>query len=421
MNDIFNELSRCNYWSGQMQEAGTPRKTYLNPIIGYIGNKLIKILTGQRGTGKATLLRQIAAHLLAEGVSPRNILYISRSFTDTGIMTLHPNLSDLLTLYHEKIHPVGKIYLFIEEVQNLADWQQFVHTHSQDSTITYEIFLSASGKDQLTTTRQSPLARSCVYFEVQPLSYAEYLAHTKDEPGPASYRAYSDTPHLPGLYMQPPHQAAQALIALKNTILLRDIICQYRIKDPILLEQLLLHLIKNLSQPLSINQLVSHFTATLQRTSYETIANYISYLEETYLIHRVERYQIKGREIISGSCRYYLNTYALATLVYPLCAPDAEVRLKNQVYHILRRAGYTIYTGIQRNRTIDFVAQHKDRIIYLQCTTTLSNISHSETLYTTLAAINDNYEKWVISLDAEAAPSREGIRNIQAWGLAELL
>lgn len=421
MIDIFNELSKYNYWSSQAQNSGIPRKSYINPIIGYIGNKLIKTLIGQRGTGKASLLRQIAAHLLAEGVSPRNILYINRRFTDTGVMTLHPNLDELLSLYHEKIRPIGKIYLFIEEIQNLPYWQQFAYQHSQDSATSYEIFLTGSGRELLSPTQESNLSRNCVYFEILPLSYHEYIVHTKEDKGAISYRNYSEANHLPALLTLSQADATTQLISLKNTILLRDIIQQYNIKDPVLLEQLFLYIIQNLSQPFSINQFVSYFSSALQRTSYETIANYISYLEESFLIYRVKRYQVKGREIISGSCRYYLNTWAFANNLYPIYCPENEVRLKNQVYQQLRRAGYTIYTGIHRNRTIDFVAQHKDRIIYLQCITTISNIIQSENLYNTLSSINDNYEKWIISLDTEAASSKEGIRNIQAWRLAELL
>lgn len=421
MNDYFNELAKDNYWTGEKHKVDRPRKEYLQPVIGYIGNKLIKVFTGQRGTGRSSLLRQVAQHLLSEGVSPRNILYISRRFTDTGSMVIHPDLNDILELYHEQVRPIGKIYLFIEEIQNIANWHQFVYHYSQNATNSYELFLSGSGKNLLTPPADSHLERSCVYFEVLPGSYSEYIHRTNEEVGLPSYRNFTDSPQLPAMQDFTSSQAIHYLATLKNTILLRDIILPHRIKDPQLLEQLFLYLIQHLAEPLSINQLVSYFSSALQKSSYETIATYLSCLEQSFLIHRVERYQVKTRELISGSCRYYLNTWAFASLLYPHYAPDAEIRLKNQVYLILRRAGYTIYTGILRNRTIDFVAQRHDRLIYLQCLTTLTQVDAAQAHYQTLRSIPDNYEKWIISLDAQAASSREGILNHQPWNLAHLL
>ena len=98
MNDSFNELTLSNYWDGRFPDTGFARKSYTNRIFGYIGNKLIKVLFGQRGAGKSYLLRQIMVHLLDEGVSARNVLYISRSFTDSGFISGREGLEELLSV-----------------------------------------------------------------------------------------------------------------------------------------------------------------------------------------------------------------------------------------------------------------------------------------------------------------------------------
>ena len=131
--------------------------------------------------------------------------------------------------------------------------------------------------------------------------------------------------------------------------------------------------------------------------------------------------QVKSKEIVSGSCKYYLNTPGFHNTLYNTHAVDIDIRLRNQVYLTLRRAGYQVYAGIHRQRTVDFLARQHDRIIYLQCTATIGNITLAEEQYKTLASIQDNYEKWIISLDSEPARSREGIRNIPAWQLSQLL
>lgn len=103
-------MENCRKWN-------LPVKSYTNRIFGYVGNRLVKVLTGQRGVGKGCLLRQIIYQLIADGVSSRNILYISKKFTDSGVLSGYRDLDDLLFIYREKIHPVGKVYIFIEEIQ----------------------------------------------------------------------------------------------------------------------------------------------------------------------------------------------------------------------------------------------------------------------------------------------------------------
>ena len=127
-------------------DTGFARKSYTNRIFGYIGNKLIKVLFGQRGAGKSYLLRQIMVHLLDEGVSARNVLYISRSFTDSGFISGREGLEELLSVYRERLHPVGKIYIFIEEIQNIDGWEEFVRAHSQDWVNSCELFISGSNR-----------------------------------------------------------------------------------------------------------------------------------------------------------------------------------------------------------------------------------------------------------------------------------
>ena len=107
--------------------------------------------------------------------------------------------------------------------------------------------------------------------------------------------------------------------------------------------------------------------------------------------------------------------------LYPFFAREQEAKFKNHVYLELRRAGYAVYVGVHRNKVIDFLARKGDRIIYIQCVSSLDNELMMQSLYASLEAIQDNYEKWVVSLDNVVLPSKEGIRHIQVWKLAEML
>lgn len=422
MNDCFNELSLSNYWNGRLPEAGFIRKSYTNRIFGYIGNKLIKLLIGQRGAGKSYLLRQIMLHLLDEGVSARNILYINRSFTDSGFISGREGLEELLSTYRERIHPVGKIYLFIEEIQNVIGWEEFVYSHSQDYVNSSELFISGSGREILPCDTEGMPDRHYVSFEIFPFSYAEYRERVREEASGKSYAAYMEGCSLPRLSALSTEESKWNYVSsIKDTALFRDIVQQYRVKDPRLFEDVLIYLVAHLSELVSVTNLVTHINSQQRKTSYDTIVNYISYLENTFLIHRVERCQVRSKEVVLGSCRYYINDWAFMRFLYPFFVREQDTKFKNHVYLELRRAGYAVYVGVHRNKVIDFLARKGDRIIYIQCVCALDNELTMQSLYASLEAIQDNYEKWIVSLDNVALPSKEGIRHIQVWKLAEML
>lgn len=423
MNEYFNELSRSNYWNGLLPECGVARKSYANRILGYVGNKLVKVLVGERGAGKGTLLRQIVRYLIEEGVSPRNILYINKVFTDSGALTARNDLEDLLGTYQEKVHPIGKIYLLIEEIQNIEGWEQFVYTHSQDNVTSCELFVSGSHRSMLLAGADSLLSKHAVSFEIFPFSYAEYAESVRVEVSGKSYAAYMEGgSSLPELSFLPSEEARRkAVSAIRDAVLLRDVVQRYRIKDARLLEDVLVYLSAHLAELISVTDLVRHFSSQNRKTSYDTVSNYIRVLEDTFLIHRVERFQIRNKEVVLGSCKYYSNDWALMRYLYPFFTQGQASRLENQLYLELRRSGYSVFTGVLRNRTVDFVARKGDRVLYLQCAPSLSDEHLLEQQYTSLEAIQDNYEKWIVSLDEVTLPSKEGIRHIQAWRLAEVL
>lgn len=422
MNDYFSKLTLSNYWDGKFPYAGFERKAYTSRIYGYIGNKLVKVLLGQRGAGKSCLLRQLVTHLLDEGVSARNILYINRSFTDSGFLSGREGLEDLLCTYRERIHPVGKIYIFIEEIQNVDGWEEFVYSHSQDYVNSCELFISGSNREMLAGDSVAVLHRHYVSFEIFPFSYAECQEKDREEASAKGYAEYMERGGLPALSALTGEEAQWNYISsLKNTALFRDIIQRYRVKDSRLFEDVLIYLAGHLSELISVTDLVSYFNARKRKTSYDTISNYIGYLEAAFLIHRVERCQARSKEVILGSCRYYVNDWALVHYLYPFYVRPPETKLKNHVCLDLKRAGYAVYVGIHRNKTIDFLARKNDRIIYIQCAVSLNDAPAARSLYASMEAIQDNYEKWVVSLDSVALPSKDGIRHIQAWKLGEML
>ena len=202
---------------------------------------------------------------------------------------------------------------------------------------------------------------------------------------------------------------------------MRDIIQRHNIKDPKLLEDIFIYLINNASNLISINNIVNYFKSNGRKTTYDTVANYIGYIEDTFLIHKVERYDIRGKETISGNYKYYANDLSFKNYLYPGFGYGIGYKVENLVYLELRRAGYEIYVGAMRDKEVDFVAKKGDRLIYLQATYMLVDEQTIQREYASLEAIPDNYEKIVVSLDDVALPSNKGIQHIQAWKLHRVL
>jgi len=199
--------------------------------------------------------------------------------------------------------------------------------------------------------------------------------------------------------------------------LLRDVIQRYNIKDARLLEDVFVYLVNNASNLLSISNLVSYFKSKNRKTNYETIANYIQYIENTFLVHRADRYNIKGKEIISGTGKYYINDLSFKNYLYSGFGYGIGYLLENAVYLQLRQSGYEVSVGVLRNAEIDFVASKADKLVYIQVAYLLDNLQTYEREFGAFKSITDNYEKYVVTMDDIQFPGKDGIKHIQVWNL----
>lgn len=419
MNDYIRILEQTNYWSGRSISNGLVRDKYVAHINGYIGNKLIKFLVGQRGVGKELLLRKIAEKLINDGTSPKNIIIIDKLFTDSKVFLSMLDLQFIIDAYKELIRPVGRVYIFIAEIQNIVDWQTGIYKMNHDNNHSYEFFLSSSVKFDF-SSNDPVIAKSIISFDILPPDYNEFLFINAKENIRSSYFEYLNQgcKVTNQLTLINNYNAGAALV---NTILFKDIVQQYKVKEPVMLEMVFVYLCQHISQLITVNSIVSYFNSRNYKISYETVAAYLYYLESVSLIYRIERLQIKDKKVKLGSCRYYINLCMLTQLLYPFFQYDDTVKLQNQIFLELCHKKYHVNVGIHKTKMIDFVAKKNDRIIYLQCVSSIQDQGVLNHLYHSLAAIKDNYEKWIITLDDYQLPSIEGVRHIQAWELHQYL
>ncbi|MFA7140769.1 MAG: ATP-binding protein [Proteiniphilum sp.] len=422
MDEKIAIIEKYNLWGTKTFDFGFKRDEYTEKIVDFIGNRLIKVLVGQRRSGKSYILRQVAKQLIDNGVKPENTLFINREFADLDFLRTDKDLDGLIKSYKKELKPEGKVYIFIDEVQIIEQWEKVVNSYSQDYSDSYEIFITGSNSKMLSGELATLLSGRYVSFEVFPYSYSEYLGITEQDRGKQSYMAYMDGGGLPELFMLQKQELKRNYIsAIKDTVLLRDIIQRNNIRDPKLLEDIFVFLANNASNLISISSIVKYFKGQGRKVSYDAISNYIGYIEDTFLIHRCDRYDIKGKETLSGNAKFYMNDLAYKNYLYSGFGYGFGYLVENLVYLELRRAGYDVYVGTLRNKEVDFVAKKADRVIYIQSTYLLSDESTVEREYSALESIGDNFEKIVVSLDDVTLPLRGGIRHLQAWNLKEIL
>jgi predicted AAA+ superfamily ATPase len=421
MNEYVEILRKYNLWGTNSIDFGYWRSNYTDKIIASTGNRLIKVLVGQRRSGKSYILRQVAKQLIDNGVKAENTLFINREFFDFEFLKTYKDLDELIKLYKREQQIEGSLYIFIDEVQLIEEWEKVVNSYSQDFSADYELFISGSNSKMLSGELATLLSGRYVSFEVFPFSYTEYCDINDQQKERKNYIEYMSSGGLPELFMLKNHELKRNYVsAVKDTVLLRDIIQRNNIRDPKLLEDLFLFLVNNASNLISVPNIVNYFKGKNRKTSYDAVSNYIGYIEDTFLVHRCDRYDIKGKDTLAGNAKYYINDLAFKNYLYPGYGYGFGYMVENLVYLELCRAGFHVYVGALRNKEVDFVAKKEDRVIYLQCTYLLSDEATVEREYSALQSIDDNYEKVVVSLDEVTLPSKGGIKHIQAWELDSL-
>lgn len=422
MDEKIELLRRYNLWGGSSFDLGYQRTDYTEEICGYIGSRLIKVLVGQRRSGKSYILRQVANQLIDGGVKPENTLLINREFTDFDFLKTHKDLDELIKTYKNELNPSGKVYIFIDEIQMIDGWEKVVNSYSQDYTDSYELFISGSNSKMLSGELATLLSGRYITIPVYPFSYNEFLGITMQDKGRKSFMEYMNSGGLPELFLlQKPEFRRNYVAAIKDTVLLRDIIQRNNIREPKLLEDLFVFLVNNASNLISISNIVKYFKGQGRKASFEAVSTYVGYIEDTFLVHRCDRYDIKGKDVLSGNAKFYINDLAYKNYLYPGYGYGFGYLVENLIYLELCRAGYDVYVGVLRNKEVDFVAKKADRIIYLQSTYMLVDESTIEREYAALDAIGDHFEKMVVSLDDNTLPLKGGIKHVQAWNLREIL
>lgn len=422
MNDLLLKIAPYNLWNGNTLPTGYPRAEYIGRLMEFTGNRLVKILTGQRRAGKSYIMRQLAMQLTADGVSRQNILFINRELAVFDFLQTSNDLAELIDGYRLHVAGEGKIYIFIDEVQDIEGWEKTVNSLSQDYTCEAEVFLSGSNSRLLSGELATLLSGRYVEMMVYPFSYSEYASVWGLNRGRDSFLRYLKDGGLPELLNLPDGDVKQRYVeGLRDSIMLKDIVRRHAIKDVALLENLFSYLVNNASSMVSVTGIVKYLKSRGSRTSYDTIDAYIGYLQEAFLMHKSVRYNISGKELLGGNFKIYPNDQAYHNYLFPTAGYGRGYTLEGIVYIALVRNGYTVNTGVLYNCEVDFVATTPKRTLYVQVSYSVEDPSTAEREYGAFKGIKGEGEKLLVTMDEEPFPVRDGVIHLSAWMLEDIL
>lgn len=379
------------------------REFYLDKILKYLDNTdLIKVLIWQRRVGKSYIMKQIIDFLInSKNIDKDNIIYIN---IEIDFMKFD-NLEKLDNYIKSKIISKNRYYLFIDEIQEVAWWEKLINSYRSDDNLNVDIFITWSNANLLSSDLSTYLTWRYIDFEIMPFSYLEYLWYFKLQNNKQNFLNYINFSWISELYkLNDDESKLNYLKFIKDSIILKDIVKKFNIKDIDLLEKLFFYLAWNIWNLFSLNSIVKKLKNLQINSNTTTIWNYINFLEKTYIIHWVSRYDLKWKKVLEWDKKYYLNDLWFNNFFNSSYDIGWWKKLENIVYNHLRQNWYKIYVWNIGDLEIDFVAEKWKEKLYIQVAYLISNEEVFKREFWNLEKIKDNYPKIVLSLDDVLTP-----------------
>ena len=393
------------------------RELYMQKIRPFIDTEVVKVITGIRRCGKSVMMQLIQKELQANGISDKQ--FISVNFeSKASPETL--NLESITAYITNRANEAGnkKLYLFFDEIQELSGWETLVNSFLID--INADIYITGSNARILSGELATYLAGRYIEVKMYPFSYSEVMELLSQQNTDLShheiFNLYVRRGGFPFLYNYPfsDNDASQYLSDIFSSIVLKDITQRHSIRDVGQLRQLVMFFIANIANTFSAGSLIKYLKNQRRNISTETIYNYIEYCTSACLLHLVKRQDIAGKALLATQDKIFIADHGLREALYGNNQRDINQVLENIVYIELLRRGWDVTVGKVKNTEVDFCAQRGNERIYIQVTYLLASEETIEREFKSLEGIQDNYPKYVLSLD-EIDRSSDGIihKNIR--------
>ncbi|MGI6394073.1 MAG: ATP-binding protein [bacterium] len=414
---MLDSIKKYQVWEKEPQDVGFKREFSLRAMVPKIGNRLIKVITGQRRCGKSFLMRQIIETLIEEKMAEReSILYLNMEYNAFSFIKNTHDLNELTTEFKALQKKEQKCFLFIDEVQKIEEWEKSVNSLAQDFTQEWEIFITGSNASLLSGELATLLSGRYISFTLFPFSYSEFCGITGDGQSSDSFSKFMQFGGMPESFKLPDYETTKNYINdLRDSIVLRDIVDRFQVREIRLLDQLIEFILDSIGSSFSVNKLANVITASGFKTNSITIGNYLEYLKDVFFIHEVPRFDVAGKKIITGERKFYINDPSFRYYSALIRENTPGKYLENAVLIHLLREGYSVQTGSIYGKEIDFVAKKDGAILYIQVAYLLSSEAVMLREFGNLELVKDNYPKIVVSLDPVSFGNINGIEHFRAW------
>lgn len=395
------------------------REKYLKIIRPFYEQDLIKVITGIRRSGKSVILTQIMEELKESGIKEEQIIYINFEFADYIDIT---DAKKLNAFIEQKLINKAKYYVFFDEIQNVDKWEKVVNSLKSKYNKNISIFITGSNSDLLSGELATYIAGRYVSFKVYPFTFAEAceLKDIKDNDKYELERVFDDYIIWGGMpqrfSLKDELQVKTYLSDVYNSIVIKDIIERFKIKDIDLFNKILTFIMTTPSQIFSAESLTKYLCSENIEVSKITIYNYLEYMCRAMLINKAERFDVRGKRILNGKYKYYLTDLGLGQVINNERKKQMGAYIENVVYNELLSRGYDVKVGTLDSGEIDFIASKFNEKIYIQVAYILSDETVIDREFNVYKKIEDNYPKYVLSMD-KIDLSQNGIihKNIIDW------
>ena len=399
------------------------RTEYLDRLISWKDEKVIKVVTGMRRCGKSTLLVQYQNMLKKQGVSDEQIIYINFEELENEPLLNYKELYNHIT---ERLCADKMNYIFLDEIQNVKEYEKAIDSlYVKNNT---DIYITGSNSYLLSGELATLLSGRYVEISMLPLSFKEYCELTKTEGDAAlsEYMKYGGMPYLASMD-KIGDKANEYIEGIYNTVILKDIeerqsrkeydTSKRKTTDISLLKTISKYLASVVGNPISVKSVTDYLSSNVARISPNTVSSYMDALAEAFIFYPAERMDVAGKEILKTNKKWYIVDLGIRNHILPKRNYDLGFSLENIVYLELLRRNYKVNIGKTTKGEIDFIAQYNGNITYYQVTADMTDEKTFNREITPLKEIKDNYEKIILTLDKYTIGNYDGIKviNVLDW------
>lgn len=388
------------------------RKEYLEKLKKWKDKDLIKVITGIRRCGKSTLFDIYIDYLKSIGIEDNHIISVNLENPDNEFDTY----KELYKYVKEQIKDKKQYYVFLDEVQEVSDFQKAVDGLYIMKNV--DVYITGSNAYLLSGELATLLTGRYIEIKMYPLSFKEYLNYYKKDADEKMYLNYINRSTFPyALKLEEESEIDDYLDALYNTIIVKDIGLRKKIADTTMLRTVARFMFNNIGNCLSIKKIADTLTSDGRSISVHTVESYLESLVESYVFNKVSRFDIKGKQYLQSGEKYYATDVTMRYALLGRRNIDVDHILENIVYLELIRRGYKVYIGKAGEKEIDFVAENKEGFTYFQVAYTTREKATLERELTPLQDINDHYPKYILTMDIDPIADYDGIKkvNVLDW------